>query len=824
MTNGLTNNRSSGSDINNQNKTFTVNGVYTADAGYTGLGEVTVAVPASTPVLQDKTVSPSTSLQTVVADQGYDGLGTVSVNAVTSSIDSDIQPNNIRSGITILDVQGSLEPVNNTTITITPTTTSQAHSVPAGYTGYGFINVNAVDSSIDSSITPANIRQGATILGVAGSLNPEQVVTGSVSNGANVGDLLIGNKVTSGDSVTYEFTRADGNEVYTNKSGAMFAIAQETIQASGNGLVKLVGYCYTNSGISNVVSESGSRVPVTRNGIISVGKNSDNASVGTLVSGDRHVGFSPYTFNTATKLHMTLCNLNSTGANFSLGGLSTNGFAGAFTLYNGYSSLTFEYMDSTVHNKSILIANLDKLTEWRNNGLNTDNCRLILDFEVTDTDTRTGKLYCLFVGDITSADPYYDYQEFIVTNYTIPNNVNSSGICFSTGNGGNAKFILDGCWSRLYDSNYNAVTYQFMGGRMPSSSLEEMTVTPSASQQVLYPPLGIGAKKVTVSAVNASVDANIVPSNIVSGVSILGVQGSASAQTIIQGISYAYKCIAGQLVAVDSSASNAILPISQDEGFTRGPVGMLLEDVTQDHIDNGTPFNILMLNNGLWFGSGVSQAVDENGNSIAEDYVGVIGVNNNRRKLFCNLTGTSGYYQSGGEMRWGVNNVQPNGSTVVVLGVAANTTYSKTIASPMIRYTNGAPSVTLSYLNTSNRNTEIQLLTTSDLTTYTGLATTKSRLYIRISCDVANGSNVEVNYIDDITNQNSFRVRKYVQIADFGHNDINCEQFYAGTNTGSAVTVDYTYNVLIDSCGVTFPGGGSGSLGAVYNSIHVRAF
>lgn len=833
MTNGLTNNRS-GSDINNQNKNITVNGVYTADAGYTGLGEVTVAVPATVPVLQNKTVSPSTSLQNVVADPGYDGLGTVSVNAVTAGIDSNIQASNIKSGVAILDVQGSLQPVNNTTITITPTTTSQTHSAPAGYTGYGLINVNAVDSSIDSSITPSNIRQGASILGIAGSLNPEQVVTGSVSNGANIGDLLIGNKVVTTNNsstreggttttTTYEFTRADGNEVYTNKNGSMFGIAQETIQANGSGLVKLVGDCYTNSGIANVVLEVGSGSAVTRNGIMGIGNGSDNVSKGLLQSGDKHTGYPSITYNTATKLHLTLCNLNSVNANFTFGGLSSNAYAGAFTLYNGYSSLTFEYRDNTNHNSSVTIADSTKLQTWCNNGLNTDNCRLILDFEVTDTTNNTSKVCCLFVGDITSADPYYDYQEFTITNYATTT-VNSYGVCCNTGTGGSAKLILDGCWSRLYDTNYNAVTYQYMGGRMPSSSLEDMSVTPSTSQQVLYPSLGIGTKKVTVAAVDASVDANIVPSNIVSGVSILGVQGSATAQTIIQGISYAYKCIAGQLVAVDTSASNAIIPISQNEGLTRGPVGMLLEDVTQNHIDNEIPFSILMLNNGLWFGSGVCQAIDENGNSIAEDYAGVINVNNNQRKLFCDLTGTSGYYQSGGEMRWGVNNVQANGSTVIVLGVAANTTYSKTIASPMIRYSNGAPYITLDYLNTSNRNTEVQLLTTNELTTYTGLATTKSRLYIRIMCDVTNGSNVEVTYIDDVTNSNSFRVHKYVQLADFGHNDINCEQFYAGTDTGSAVTVNYTYNALIDSCGVTFPGGGSGSLGAVYNEIHIRAY
>ena len=58
--------------INNQNKTVTQNGQYTADAGYTGLGTVTVEVE---PNLQNKDLT-VTSNQTidVFADQGYDGI------------------------------------------------------------------------------------------------------------------------------------------------------------------------------------------------------------------------------------------------------------------------------------------------------------------------------------------------------------------------------------------------------------------------------------------------------------------------------------------------------------------------------------------------------------------------------------------------------------------------------------------------------------------------------------------------------------------------------------------------------------------------------
>ena len=61
------------------------------------------------PALQDKTVTPTTSQQTITAGEGYDGLGTVTVNAVTAAIDEHIVAGNIKSGVTILGVTGSYD-------------------------------------------------------------------------------------------------------------------------------------------------------------------------------------------------------------------------------------------------------------------------------------------------------------------------------------------------------------------------------------------------------------------------------------------------------------------------------------------------------------------------------------------------------------------------------------------------------------------------------------------------------------------------------------------------------------------------------------------
>lgn len=66
-----------------------------------------VAESIVTPTLEDKTVTPSTSSQTITAGEGYDGLGTVTVSAVTAAIDTNIKAENIKSGVTILGVAGS---------------------------------------------------------------------------------------------------------------------------------------------------------------------------------------------------------------------------------------------------------------------------------------------------------------------------------------------------------------------------------------------------------------------------------------------------------------------------------------------------------------------------------------------------------------------------------------------------------------------------------------------------------------------------------------------------------------------------------------------
>lgn len=65
---------------------------------------VNVSVPAPEITLQEKTVTPTASAQSVTPDSGYDGMSKVSVNG-----DSNLVPGNIKSGVPIFGVVGSYE-------------------------------------------------------------------------------------------------------------------------------------------------------------------------------------------------------------------------------------------------------------------------------------------------------------------------------------------------------------------------------------------------------------------------------------------------------------------------------------------------------------------------------------------------------------------------------------------------------------------------------------------------------------------------------------------------------------------------------------------
>lgn len=120
---------------------------------------------------QSKEVNPSTSKQVVRPDTGYNFLDKVTVNEVTSTIDENIIPENIKTGTTILGVRGTFGGAKRQTKTVYPTTSYQVIRPDSGFDVLTQVNIQPVTNSIDGNIKSENIKKGVNILGIGGTLD-----------------------------------------------------------------------------------------------------------------------------------------------------------------------------------------------------------------------------------------------------------------------------------------------------------------------------------------------------------------------------------------------------------------------------------------------------------------------------------------------------------------------------------------------------------------------------------------------------------------------------------------------------------------------------
>lgn len=137
--------------------------------GYDGLANLTIKGPPAL-VKKDIEIEPAIYEQIERASEyQVDGFDEVKVNAVTSAIDENIKPENIRLGVTILGIEGGYLPETLETVHVTPRTVPQSIQAGGNYDAIGSVNVAAVTKDIDSDIQPENIKEGVEILGVTGT-------------------------------------------------------------------------------------------------------------------------------------------------------------------------------------------------------------------------------------------------------------------------------------------------------------------------------------------------------------------------------------------------------------------------------------------------------------------------------------------------------------------------------------------------------------------------------------------------------------------------------------------------------------------------------
>ena len=223
-----------GSTINNQDKTITpttAEQIVTADSGYTGLGTITInriptnyIIPSgnksitangtnidvsayatvsvsvsSTINNQDKTVTPSTSQQTINADSGYSGLGTVTVNAMPTMTLPTAATASATSGF-------------SSKTTIGRSTADQYINIPTGYNSVGaYYKISAVPNGTAGTPTASKGTVSNNSISITPSVtNTTGYITGSTKTGTAVtvtaSELVSGNKAITSNGTGIDVT------------------------------------------------------------------------------------------------------------------------------------------------------------------------------------------------------------------------------------------------------------------------------------------------------------------------------------------------------------------------------------------------------------------------------------------------------------------------------------------------------------------------------------------------------------------------------------------------------------------------------------------
>lgn len=227
------------------------------------------------PVLQDKTVTPTTSKQTITADSGYDGLDTVTINAMPTATQARPSITVSSAGlITASSTQGAGYVTSGTTSSTKQLTVQAAQTITPGTSnktiasGIYLTGTQTIEG--DSNLVADNIKNGVSIFGVTGTHSGGgnvETCTVTISAGVNSGNIHFIYADENGKCVDNQYYVFYNGDLIVNKG--IFVIA-------GNFMQPDLNYIQTTGGVEYVEPINGGIITcivfdVTGDGSIQIG-------------------------------------------------------------------------------------------------------------------------------------------------------------------------------------------------------------------------------------------------------------------------------------------------------------------------------------------------------------------------------------------------------------------------------------------------------------------------------------------------------------------------------------------------------------------------
>ena len=511
----------------------------------TNYASVEVAVPTGSTINnQDKSVTPTTSQQTITADSGYTGLGTVTIYAMPSMTLPTSADSSATSGY-------------SSKATISRSTADQYINIPTGYNAAGaYYKVSAVPngtagtptatkgtvSNNSVSVTPSVTNTtgyitGSTKTGTAVTVSASELVSGNKSITSNGNNIDVTNYATvsvnvsgGGDTPTIDsLTVTPTESEQTYNSSSVDGYKPVTVSA--------ISSTYVGSGITRRDSDdlSASGATVTAPAGYYAAAASKSVTTMTLPTSAASAATTGYTSKATISRSTSVQYINippgynSAGAYYLISAVA-NGSASAPTTISGTSASITTGTNTITLTKSVSVTPVVSAGYISSGTATNSSVSLTASVTVNPTPTASGATVTIPAG-------YYSSQT--------TKSVTSGSATGPSSLSGTSATVSTGTNTLTLTKTNVTTTPTVSAGYVSSATASTATITLTASVTTK------AAATITPSTTNQTIaagtyltgiqtiagDADLVGSNIVSGASIFGVDGTVVLQNFYTGSS-----------------------------------------------------------------------------------------------------------------------------------------------------------------------------------------------------------------------------------------------------------------------------------------------